>query len=1002
VLQAILDQRQSPTTSGTTLKFVTQKPRLMKRVPRKTRQLLMKSQVTRAAWLTLAVASACSASASALAATAAAPAAVPAAASVAASVTASPTATAKAPNAAPYEDALRRYEARDFAGAAIQLRLALRQDPKMLSANLLLGKVLMAQGEMPAAQGAFESALKLGVDASEVLPLLAETLLLQGRPEDVLGHPRLLPAGLPERSRGELLLIKASAASDLGRDREALALLQQARDLKVDPLRALVFESELQLRAHRGAEARAAAEQALAAEPNNPRALYQLAAVVHAGGDLAAAEAAYGRVLAAKPEHVDALVARAGLRLDQGRREEAAADLAAARKFTQLDPRVAFLEALLAEQAGDSERMRVQLRRVVEVIDRMPLQQLRNRRQWLLLGGQAHYTLGSQGRAIVYLEALATAEPDSPSVRLLAQAYIGAKRVDKAIDVLGSYLKLRPHDRLAVTLLASAHMEQGRPARAAQLMRDALADGEDPALRGMLGVALTRSGQLGPAVQALEAALAADPGHRPAATALVGLYAAAGQGARALVIAQALASRHPAEAAVQQLLGSAWQANGKPAQARTAFERARTLDPRSGAPELDLARLDITERAFEPARKRLDALLLRDPLHLEAMLEMARLMQAQERMAEAANWLQRADDVSGPRLQPGLRLVEFHLAQSRPEAALEPLKRLRNKAPEALAVLLAQARVQLAMGEKRETRSTLARAATLSASDVAALLVIAEAQLQADDAAGAGYSLDKALHTQASHLRARALRADVYLLEGEPAKAEALARGILASDPKSALGPGLMGDLAMSRQQAAQAVDWYRKAQALQASTDNALRLFAASNRVQHASAVAGLREWINSHPADMRSRRALADAQARQGDFAAARDSYAALLKRAPRDAEALNNLAIVQIALNDAAASSATAKQALALQPGAAHIIGTNGWAAFKAGDPERALQLLRDARLRDPTNAGTRYFLAEVLARLGRRTEARSELTAALETGGSNFYYQRPSRDLLATLN
>jgi cellulose synthase operon protein C len=157
--------------------------------------------------------------------------------------------------------------------------------------------------------------------------------------------------------------------------------------------------------------------------------------------------------------------------------------------------------------------------------------------------------------------------------------------------------------------------------------------------------------------------------------------------------------------------------------------------------------------------------------------------------------------------------------------------------------------------------------------------------------------------------------------------------------------------------------------------------------------------QWLKLHPRDIAARRAMADGHARAGNFAAARAAYEALVKVAPDDAEALNNLANVLLQSNDPGAL-AYANQALAKKPEAPYIIGTAGWAAFKAGQTDRALQLLRDARLRDPANPDTRYFLSAVLASLGRNGEAKEELKTALQAG-QTFAYAKDAEKLLSTL-
>src|SRR4051794_18816449 len=85
-----------------------------------------------------------------------------------------------------YEDAQRRLERQDVAGAIIQLRNAVQQDNRMLAAHLLLGKALLRDGEVKAAEAALEEALRQGVDRSEIALPLGEIFTATGRPELVI------------------------------------------------------------------------------------------------------------------------------------------------------------------------------------------------------------------------------------------------------------------------------------------------------------------------------------------------------------------------------------------------------------------------------------------------------------------------------------------------------------------------------------------------------------------------------------------------------------------------------------------------------------------------------------------------------------------------------------------------------------------------------------------------------------------------------------------------
>lgn len=893
-----------------------------------------------------------------------------------------------------YEDALVRYEKRDLKGAIIQLRNAIKLDRKLLQSQVLLGKVLLANGEANAAQVAFEEALSLGVNPAEVVLPMAETLSTQGKPELLLSDARFSATNLPVETRSRLLLLKAAAASDLARPRDALKLLEEVRALNLDTAASWAAEVPIRVRSRQWAEAQAAADKAVALDPKSSQAAYQQASVAHVTGDLKTAVLLYSHTMALKPDHVDALVARAGIYIDQGDAARATADVQAARQADPKDPRSAYMAALLAERAGRGAEVKQSLVEITSLLDPLPMDYIRYRPQVLMLGG-----MGQFEKALPYLEMVIKQDADSAVSKLLARIYLKQNQTDKAVGALEAYLRTRPDDSQAKMLLATSQMALGRNARAAQLMEQALKKEDNPSMRALLGVSLVGAGKLEPGAAELEATLKKDPGHVPAGVSLAGLYIASGQGTKAVAVAEGLVKRRPDNAFLHNLRGSALAAQGDGTRARAAFVQASTLDPKFVQPVLNLAKLDIDERAFPAAATRLSQILARDEKHIEASLETARLMSAQGRYDDALRWLQRADDNSGSRLQPGLQMVEFHLARKRPDLAKEAIKRLQGKAPEALAVLLAQSRVQLANKETTEARATLTRATTLVAYDPAALTQIADLQLGAGNIAGAAHALDKALTAKPDHLRARGLRSNVHLLQGEHDKAEKLARGILASHPKSALGHGLMGDLALARSQPSAAVEAYRRAHQIDKNTDSVMRLFGALDLTQRPAAVALAEQWLRDKPNDARVWRALGDLQARGGNLPAARAAYESLLKTSPRDAETMNNLAIVMVMQRDADAAK-VAEQALALSPQTPHIIGTAGWAAFHGGQIDRALQLLRDARLRDPGNAGTRYFLGAVLARQGRQTEAAQELEAALK-GGAQMAYAKEAEALLKTL-
>ncbi|HRD95207.1 MAG TPA: PEP-CTERM system TPR-repeat protein PrsT [Rubrivivax sp.] len=898
-----------------------------------------------------------------------------------------------------YEDALVRYQKQDLPGAIIQLKNALKIDKAMLPVHVLLGKALLASGDAIAAEVAFNEALRLGVNRAEVVVPLARTVVAQGRLQEVIDQPRFAAAGLPTPVQSQMWLLRAAALADLGNAGAAMKAIEEARALDPASADSWLAEVPVRLRARQFREAQAAAERALAIAPNLAEAHYLRGTVAHIQGAAAAALANYGKALQLQPAHTEALVSRAGMLLDQGRLADANRDITELLRTTPGDPRGSYLKALVAERQGDITTARAALNNVTALLDPVPIEFLRFRTQALMLGGLAHHGLNQREKAKPYLEAVLRSQPQSGVAKLLAQIHLADKNSDRAIEVLDPYLRAQPDDPQALMLLASAHMAQGRHSRAAQLMQNALRSQDNPEMRTMLGMSLVGGGKYGDAISSLESVFAKDSSQFQAGVALATLYLQSGQASKALKVAETLSKQRAAAPGVQNLLGLARARTGDKAGARTAFEAAAKLDPAFDEPQVNLARLEIDAKSYDAAQTRLNTLLAKNEKSVEVLSELAHLAERRGQADAAQRWLEKADDHSGPaNLQPALALVDFQLRRGKPTEAGEAAKRLTAKAPEALPVLLALARVSLANGDAPSARTQLSRAASLADYKPALLVQIALMQMQAAHLPGAAHSLGKALSERPDYLPAQALMAEVELRQGELAKAEVRIRQIMAAHPKAAVGHGLAGDLATARGQRRAAIEAYRRAHQVEPSTASLLRLVSALGAVDGPAALALAESWLKANPGDVAIRRAVADGQARAGNLGAARSSYEALLKVQPDDSEALNNLANVMLLANDPGALK-VAEAALQKNPVAPHIIGTAGWAAFKAGQPDRALQLLRDARLRDPANPETRYFLGAVLASTGRKTEAREELEAALRVGP--FASAKEAEQLLRTL-
>lgn len=900
-----------------------------------------------------------------------------------------------------YEDALTRYEKKDLKGAIIQLKNALQIDPTMLPVQLLLGKALMQNGEVIAAEVAFNEALKLGVNRAEVVVQLGEAMVAQGKHRDVLAQSTFATAGLPAGVQQQMHLLRAAIHTDLGDSSAAMKAIEEARAIDRRNVNTWLAEVPVRIRARQLKEAATAAEAALALQPDSAEAWYQKGTVAHVRGGLRDAVAAYDRALQLDPAHVESRIARTGVALDQGRFDDARKDAAELLKHAPREPRGAYMRALLAERDGDAGAARTALKEVTDLLDPVPLNFIRFRPQLLMLNGVAHFSLNEGEKAKQYLEAFQIVYAGSPVSKLLAQIYLGDGNTAQAITVLETYLRTQPRDGQALTLLARAHMAGGRNAKASALMQEALKTRDDPAFRTALGLSLVGSGQTAGGIAELESVYKKNPRELQAAVALVQIYLQNNLGKKAVPVAEQLVKAQANNAVFHNLLGMAYGQAGNLAASRKALERSVALDASLRAAKLNLARLDIATKAHDAAVERLNALLQADPKYSEAMYEMAVVANQKGQPAEAQRWLEKAREAGArDEVRWDLALVDFHLRRGQAGPALDAAKSASSKKPDNVRVQMAYARAATAGGDTVAAKTALNSATRFADYDAPTQVEIATLQMAANNAAGASYSLEKALSSQPDFLPAQALMTDVELRQGEVAKAEKRARDIVAQHPKLAIGHSLLGDVAMARNQLPAAIDGYRRAHELQPGTDSLLRLFRAQALQDPQPAVRLAEQWLKKYPRDLPVHKALADGHARAGSFQTAKAAYEAALGIQPGDPELLNNLANVQLQLKDPGAVK-TAERALAQAPGNALVTDTLGWALFQNGQTERALQLLRDARLRRPDNPDIRYHLAVVLAKTGRTVEAREELTSALKLGPANFESANQARALLGSL-
>ena len=124
------------------------------------------------------------------------------------------------------------YAAGDISSAIASLKNALQQDPKNVSARVLLAQFYLDLPDPIGAEAALWRAKQDGADDNLVAKPLARVQLLLGKPQLVLQTTEL-SSDAPSQLRASMLALKAEAYLNLGRAPEAQDAL--ATGLKLDP-----------------------------------------------------------------------------------------------------------------------------------------------------------------------------------------------------------------------------------------------------------------------------------------------------------------------------------------------------------------------------------------------------------------------------------------------------------------------------------------------------------------------------------------------------------------------------------------------------------------------------------------------------------------------------------------------------------------------------------------------------------------------------------------------
>jgi tetratricopeptide (TPR) repeat protein len=599
-----------------------------------------------------------------------------------------------------FDSATRLMAEKKYNDAIVQLRNALKADPKFGEARLKLAEAYAETGDTRRAVQEYVRAADLLPGSADAQIKAGNIMLLGGRFEDAKSRAEKALAADPKSLDARILLGNATAGSKdidgalkeleeavalsptesrgytaLGAiqlakgDREvAEATFRKAVEVQPNAVPARLALANFLWSTNRRDEAVAELQAAAKLEPSNKLVNRALATFNLATGNAAAAEP-YLKVLASDPKDVAAQVALGDYYLRLERVKEARDIYTAVSKQKDgFEPGQLKLAGIAFGERNPTEAFRL----IDEVLKQNPKSV-----EALLVKSRIQRAEGKAKEALVSATAATTAQPESVAAlyeRGLVE--LDLNMLAEGVKSLREAVRLNPKAAAIHLQLANALLRQREYPAALVAAEDALRNApQDPTAHLMVARTQMASGDL--------------------------------QAAAATMVP--LQKQFPDVAIVWSQLGSLRLLQRDAAGARQAFERALQLQPGQIDGVEGLAVLDVGERKPEQAVARMEALVAKEPDNVRYLQIASRSYMAVRSFDKAEAALRRVLELDNNNLETYGLLGQLYLMQNKTEQALKEYEALSRQQPTAVgphtvAAMLLQSMNRLDEAQKRYER----------------------------------------------------------------------------------------------------------------------------------------------------------------------------------------------------------------------------------------------------------------------------------------------------------
>ncbi len=470
--------------------------------------------------------------------------------------------------------------------AQVELKNAIKIDPKFAKAYSLLGTVQLQERNWSGAFASFQRAVDLDPEDIEAQLGVCKLYLLSRNLDKAEVKADLILSKQP--GHVEAGVIKSIALTKQNRIPEALAMLEKLQQANPDNPDVFIARSE----AHTAQKDTAAAEevllQGLAKNPSHLLLNLQLANLYTQAKRNDEAEKRFIGIVNLDPNNAAANMLLVNFYFQSGQQDKATQALAA---LAQRFPKEGSYRAAQAHSAMAAGKPAE-----AEAILTRGLQEIPESKDLRVALAEQYFRSGQFAKVEPLVQEMVQKDPDHPQTvsmrRVLANTYVALQQPDKAKVQLDALFKRNPRDTEGRLISGALNLQTGKIREAIVELREVV-DADPKNVRALDLLARAHIMNKEPALaEALLAKHVADnPGHTQARMLLVEILLTAGKADRALSELNAMAGTDQKNPVIFLTMGDIYAQKQNLNAAKAAYKRAVDVAPKDPAGHVKLGRL---------------------------------------------------------------------------------------------------------------------------------------------------------------------------------------------------------------------------------------------------------------------------------------------------------------------------------------------------------------------------------------------------------------------------